>query len=60
MPKLVFKVYKNSEIQGPVIRVSQNTIDLVNQIIRDTGLPASKIIEKCVAFAAENYEVEEV
>lgn len=58
MSKLTFKVYRNKPVEGQFIRTNDRILELVNQIRRETGLSATKIIEACLEFAAENYEVE--
>lgn len=58
--KIVFKVYNNDLITSDKMRISDKTRNYINQIKRETGLPATKIVEKCMAFAIENYEVIEL
>ena len=58
--KLIFKVYGKEPIIGDMLRLTAKTRDSINQIKRETGLSASRIVEKCLEFAVENYEVEEV
>lgn len=58
MDKLIFRV--PSPIEGNNMRITPKTREYINQIRTDTGLPATKIVEACMKFAAENYEVEEI
>lgn len=60
MDKLVFKVFKYEEPCGDVVRISKDAREVVNQIQRETGLPASKIVSECIRFISERYEVKEV
>lgn len=57
MDKLIFRV--PTPISGNNMRITPRTREFINQIRQDTGLSATKIVEKCMEFAVKNYEVEE-
>lgn len=58
MNKLIFRV--PSPISGNNMRITPKTREYINQIKAETNLPATQIVEACMKFAVENYEVEEI
>lgn len=58
MGKLVFKV--STPINGNCMRITPKTREYINRIKTETSLPATEIVEACMKFAVEHYEVEEV
>lgn len=61
MPKenLVFEVHRTEPV-GNVVRINNKTRRIVNQLRRETGFSATRIIEMCMEYASENYEIKEV
>ena len=57
--KLVIEVRVMESI-GNVVRINDKTRKIVNQLRRKTGFSATQIIEMCVKYASENYEIKEV
>lgn len=61
MPKenLVFEVHRTEPV-GNVVRINDKTRKIVNQLRRETGFSATRIIEMCMEYSSENYEIKEV
>lgn len=61
MPKenLVFEVHRTEPV-GNVVRINDKTRKIVNQLQRETGFSATRIIEMCMEYASGNYEIKEV
>ena len=57
--KLVFELHRIEPV-GNTVRINDKTRKIVNQLRRETGFSATRIIEMCVEYASENYEVVEV
>ena len=57
--KLVFEV-RSMEPIGNIVRISDKTRKIVNQLRRKSGCSATRIIEMCVEYASENHEIKEV
>lgn len=57
--KLVFEV-RSMEPIGNIVRISDKTRKIVNQLRRKSGFSATRIIEMCVEYASENHEIKEV
>jgi len=58
--KLVFEIHNCEPITSEFVRVNQKCKDYINQIRRDTGLSATKILEKVLEYAVDNYEIKEI
>lgn len=56
---LVFEIHRTDPV-GSVVRINDKTRKIVNQLRRETGFSATRIIEMCMEYASENYEVKEV
>lgn len=56
---LVFEIHCMEPV-GNIVRINDKTRKIVNQLRRETGFSATRIIEMCVKYASENYEVVEV
>lgn len=56
---LVFEIHRMEPV-GNIVRINDKTRKIVNQLRRETGFSATRIIEMCVEYASEHYEVVEV
>jgi len=56
---LIFEVHCMEPIRN-IVRISDKTRKIINQLRRETGFSATRIIELCVEYASENHEIKEV
>ena len=56
---LIFEVHRTEPV-GNVVRINDKTRKIVNQLRRETGFSATRIIEMCMEYDSENYEIKEV
>lgn len=60
MGKLIFRIHKNYQPTcGNIVRISDEAVELVHQIQRETGFSARKIISDMIKYGAQNYEIVE-
>ncbi len=57
--KLVFEVQQIAPV-GNIVRINDRTRKIINQLRKKTGFSATRIIEMCMEYASENYEIKEV
>ncbi len=56
--KMVFKTPKPSnKTNSPVIRLQPNVASRIYEIVEQTGLTPSKVVEQMLDFIGDNYEV---
>lgn len=58
--KMVLKVHRVVPIKGGIVRIHQDTVDIIHQMQAETGLPVSVLVSECIRFASQNYEIKEV
>lgn len=56
--KMVFKTPKATDRTNPIIRLQPSVASRIYEIVEQTGLTPSKVVEQMLDFIGENYEVE--
>ncbi len=57
---MILKVHKAEPIKGGIVRIDDEAMKIIQQMQKETGLSARKLISECVKFSSQHYEVIEV
>ena len=58
--KVIFQVHKTELITGDMLRLNDKARQYINELRKETGLPAITIVEKALQYAVENHEIQEI